>query len=122
MRAVKSKNTFPELLVRRLLHAKGYRYRLHKADLPGTPDLVFPSREKVLFIHGCFWHGHHCARGSRVPKTNTEYWTHKISRNRVREKAAKRALRAQGWKFLTVWECQLKDIEKLTQRLTRFLD
>lgn len=121
MQAVKSKNTSPELLVRRLLHARGYRYRLHRSDLPGCPDLVFPSRKKVLFIHGCFWHGHGCARGSRVPKTNTDYWTAKVARNRKRHVKVQRHLKANGWKVLTLWECELRDEAALLKRLTRFL-
>ena len=81
MRAVKSRDTKPEMCVRRLLHRMGYRYRLHKESLAGKPDIVFPSRRRVIFVHGCFWHGHDCKRGNRIPATNTEYWTKKISRN-----------------------------------------
>jgi DNA mismatch endonuclease (patch repair protein) len=121
MRAVKSKDTAPELLVRRLLHSKGYRYRLHRSDLPGCPDLVFPSRKKVLLIHGCFWHGHDCARGSRVPKTNTDYWTKKVARNRARDVRSREQIEAAGWKVLTVWECEIKDSHRLSKRLSRFL-
>lgn len=120
MRAVKSK-TLPELFVRRLLHARGYRYRLHRSDLPGNPDLVFPSRKKVLFVHGCFWHGHDCTRGSRVPKTNTEYWTAKVARNRARDTKAEKQLSEDGWKVLAVWECELRDARKLLRLVRRFL-
>ncbi len=120
MRAVKSKDTAPEMLVRRLLHAAGFRYRLHRRDLPGCPDLAFPSRRKVIFVHGCFWHGHTCARGSREPKANSDYWRKKIAGNVQRDKRSARALRQAGWKRLIVWECQLRS-ERLLSRLTNFL-
>lgn len=122
MQAVKSKDTSPEMRVRRLLHAHGYRYRLHKKELPGSPDLVFSSRRKVVFIHGCFWHGHDCARGARVPKTNTAYWVGKVARNRARDVRARGRLEEFGWKVLTLWECELKDEAAALNRLTRFLD
>jgi DNA mismatch endonuclease (patch repair protein) len=121
MQAVKSTDTKPEWTVRRLLHAAGYRYRLHAKALPGKPDLVFPSRRRVIFVHGCFWHGHHCARGDRMPKINAAYWSAKIGRNRVRDRQHLAALRADGWKVLTVWECELRR-PSLLRRLTRFLD
>lgn len=121
MQAVKSKDSAVEMRVRRMLHAHGYRYRLHRRDLPGTPDIVFGSQKKVIFIHGCFWHGHNCARGSRVPKTNTAYWKNKISRNIARDAATRRRLKAIGWKASIIWECQLKDEDRVFQRLTRFL-
>jgi DNA mismatch endonuclease (patch repair protein) len=121
MQAVKSKNTAVEMRVRRLLHAQGYRYRLHRRDLPGCPDLVFGSRRKVIFIHGCFWHGHQCARGNRVPKTNTDYWTAKISRNCARDAATRERLKGLGWKVSVVWECELKDEDRVLRRLTQFL-
>jgi len=110
MAAVKSKNTKPEMRVRRLAHAMGYRFRLHRKDLPGSPDVVFASRRKVIFVHGCFWHGHDCARGARQPKTNAEYWRAKISRNAARDHANQEALAALGWEVLTLWECALKSI------------
>lgn len=122
MQAVRSKNTRPELLVRRLLHANGYRYRLHSKKLPGCPDLVFPGRKKVLFIHGCWWHGHDCQRGSRVPKTNVVYWTKKVIRNRNRDADSRKHLEAQGWKVLAIWECQLNDESSVLMQLVRFLD
>lgn len=120
MRRVKSKDTKPELAVRRLLHAAGYRYRLHRKDLPGKPDLVFPGRRKAVFVHGCFWHGHDCRRGARQPKTNAEYWRAKIARNIDRDARTRAALGAAGWRSLVVWECELKD-EALLQRLENFL-
>ena len=122
MQAVRSKNTRPELLVRRLLYANGYRYRLHSKKLPGCPDLVFPGRKKVLFIHGCWWHGHDCQRGSRVPKTNVVYWTKKVIRNRNRDADSRKQLEAQGWKVLTLWECELNDGTSALLQLARFLD
>lgn len=122
MQAVKSKDTTPELVVRRLLHARGYRYRLHNDALPGCPDLVFPSKRKIIFIHGCFWHGHNCQRGSRVPKTNTEYWTSKVARNRARDLIARQELQLRGWKILYVWECELRDSAAILKRLSKFLN
>lgn len=122
MQAVRSKNTRPELLVRRLLHANGYRYRLHSKKLPGCPDLVFPGRKKVLFIHGCWWHGHDCQRGSRVPKTNVVYWTKKVVRNRNRDADSRKQLEAEGWKVLAIWECQLNDESSVLMQLVQFLD
>lgn len=121
MQAVKSEDTGPEWTVRRLLHAAGYRYRLHAKDLPGHPDLVFPGRRKVIFVHGCFWHGHDCARGARVPKTNTEYWTRKIARNRNRDQDTAERLKELGWEAQIVWECEIKDREILLQKLELFL-
>lgn len=122
MARVKGKDTKPELKLRRLAHAMGYRFRLHRKDLPGSPDLVFPGRRKVIFVHGCFWHGHECARGARQPKQNAEYWAAKIARNRARDAAAQEALRAQGWRVGVFWECEMKDLEALAARLKAFLD
>jgi DNA mismatch endonuclease, patch repair protein len=109
MRAIKGSNTAPELKIRTLLHRAGYRYRLHVSDLPGKPDLVFPSRRAVLFVHGCFWHGHSCKRGARQPKSNAEYWLAKIEKNRERDKRARARLISQGWSVHTIWECELND-------------
>lgn len=121
MRSVKSRNTKPELIVRRLLHRLGYRYRLHRADLPGNPDIVFASRKKVIFVHGCFWHGHSCKRGNRVPKSNTDYWQAKIKRNIERFSQQLTELAEAGWTELTLWECELKDEHSLEQKLKNFL-
>ncbi|WP_155326394.1 very short patch repair endonuclease [Desulfosarcina ovata] len=121
MRAVKSRNTKPELFVRHLIHTSGYRYRLHRKDLPGKPDLVFISRRKVIFVHGCFWHGHGCRRGSRVPKTNQNYWVDKINRNIKRDKEIKKRLNEMGWSVLVIWECQLKNLEELIETINNFL-
>ena len=123
MAAVRSKNTRPELLVRRLVHSLGYRYRLHRKDLPGKPDLVFAKRRKVIFVHGCFWHQHGCkSKSSHQPKTNVEYWRPKLERNQVRDAASLAALVAAGWGVLVLWECELKDISALERRITEFLD
>jgi DNA mismatch endonuclease (patch repair protein) len=109
MRAVRARDTGPERALRRLLHARGYRFRLHRRDLPGSPDLVFPARRAVLFLHGCFWHGHDCPRGARAPRANAAYWAAKIARNRARDAAALAALAAAGWRARVVWECALRD-------------
>jgi DNA mismatch endonuclease (patch repair protein) len=120
MRAVKGTDTSIELEVRSLLHKAGFRYRLHARDLPGKPDVVFPSRRAVLFIHGCFWHGHSCKRGARQPKTNADYWLAKIGRNRERDARIKKALTAAGWRVYTIWECELND-DKAMARLKKAL-
>jgi DNA mismatch endonuclease (patch repair protein) len=120
MRAVKGANTKPEIALRRALFARGLRYRLH-GDLPGKPDLVFPGRRAVIFVHGCFWHGHDCARGARVPKTNRAYWTQKVARNLKRDAAHAEALAALGWRSLVVWECDMKDIDKAANEAARWL-
>ena len=111
MRRVKGRDTGPELKVRRLLWSAGYRYRLHRKDLPGRPDIVLAGRRAAVFVHGCFWHGHDCPRGARAPKANAAYWSGKIDRNRVRDAAAQAALEADGWRVVTVWECAMKDPE-----------
>ena len=121
MRAVKSRDTTPELKVRRLLHSMGYRYRLHRKDLPGKPDIVFGPRHKIIFVHGCFWHGHNCKRGNRTPATNTEYWQAKIAGNVERFEGQLEQLHLTGWRTLTIWECELKDLDDLSQRLRSFL-
>jgi DNA mismatch endonuclease (patch repair protein) len=121
MRAVKSRDTGPEKAVRSLAHRMGYRFRLHRADLPGKPDLTFPGRRAVVFVHGCFWHGHNCKRGARTPKTNVEYWTTKIGRNVARDREHILALKRRGWRAFVVWECQLRDEAELRRKLRRFL-
>lgn len=118
MRAVKSRDTKPEMTVRRAAHALGYRFRLHRKDLPGSPDLVFPRLKTAVFVHGCFWHGHDCPRGARMPKTNADYWRSKIARNVARDARVRAELEALGWKTLTLWECELADAEALDARLT----
>ena len=121
MARVKGKNTTPELAVRRLLTQMGLRYRLHRADLPGKPDVAMPGRRTVVCVHGCFWHGHDCARGARMPKANNAYWQAKIGRNRERDARNRDALAEAGWKTITVWECELKVEAKLEKRLRRAL-
>jgi DNA mismatch endonuclease (patch repair protein) len=122
MAAVKSKDTAPELFVRRLVHAMGYRYRLHVRSLPGNPDLVFPRLRKVINVNGCFWHLHRCAR-CRVPSSRRRYWIAKLHRNAERDRTTRRALRRDGWRLLIVWECQTKqkNAETLRKRIARFL-
>lgn len=122
MAQVKSKGMKPEMQVRRLLHGLGYRYRLHRTDLPGKPDLVFQGRRKVIFVNGCFWHFHPGCRRVRIPATNRGYWLAKLKRNRARDERNLETLRHNGWKVLTVWECQLRDLRKTTERLIAFLD
>jgi DNA mismatch endonuclease (patch repair protein) len=122
MRAIRSKNTKPELVVRRLVHAMGFRFRLHRKDLPGSPDLVFPSRRKIIFVHGCFWHGHDCVRGARQPKTNAEYWIDKITKNHMRDNEAYRLLADAGWTPCIIWECELRDGQDLRRKIETFLD
>ncbi len=121
MRAVKGADTAPEMTVRRMAHGLGYRYRLHRKDLPGKPDLVFPKLHKVIFVHGCFWHGHDCARGARMPKSNAEYWRSKIRRNRLRDSSNITALKKQGWVAAVIWECELKRPNHVRRRLISFL-
>ncbi|MCZ2150879.1 MAG: very short patch repair endonuclease [Bryobacterales bacterium] len=121
MRAVKGADTAPELAVRRQVHGMGYRFRLHRKDLPGKPDLAFPRLHKVVFVHGCFWHGHDCARGARIPVRNREYWTRKVARNMERDTRAQAALKSLGWKILVVWECEIKDSGRMRRVLRRFL-
>lgn len=122
MARVKSKGMKPEMQVRRLLHGLGYRYRLHRADLPGRPDLVFPSRCKVVFVNGCFWHRHDGCPRVRIPATNREYWIAKLDRNHARDARNVVALVEQGWAVLTVWECQLRDLPATAERLVAFLE
>lgn len=120
MSRIRGKDTGPEMIVRRMAHALGFRFRLHRRDLPGKPDLVFPRLRSIVFVHGCFWHMHRCQRG-RVPKSNQAYWTAKRERNTKRDVRNVRALRRAGWRVLTVWECDLKDHDRLARRLERFL-
>lgn len=121
MQSVGTQNTGPEMIVRRLLHKAGYRYRLHRRSLPGTPDIVFPAKRKVIFVNGCYWHGHRCSKG-RLPKSRLDYWGPKIEKNKARDRRNVAALRRLGWKALTVWQCQTKDLDRLRARLVDFLD
>lgn len=120
MAAVRQRDTAPEMLVRRMLHRMGYRYRLHRRDLPGSPDLVFPTRKKAIFVHGCFWHGHTCPKGA-LPKTRRDFWRAKITKNQKRDARTLVQLQAIGWKAFTVWQCELADRANLECRLVRFL-
>lgn len=120
MRRIKSKDMKPEMVVRRLVHGLGYRYRLHRKDLPGKPDLVFGPRRSVIFVHGCFWHQHDC-RDGRVPSSNREYWEPKLARNVERDRKTRQELEAAGWRVLVIWECELNQLEDVGQKLRDFL-
>jgi len=121
MRRIRKSDTKPELVVRRAIHSMGFRFRLHRRDLPGTPDVVLPRHWKVIQVHGCFWHQHEGCRLARQPKSRLDYWLPKLARNTERDQAAKAALAAAGWKCLTVWECQTLSAEKLEAILKQFL-
>ena len=121
MRAVKSRDTSPELAVRALLRGFAPGYRLHRKDIPGNPDIAYVGRKQAIFVHGCFWHGHDCARGARMPKANADYWRGKIARNRARDEAHREKLGALGWRTLTIWECELKDKAALEKKLRKFV-
>ena len=122
MRSIRASNTKPELLVRSVLHRLGYRFRLHRKDLPGTPDIVLPGHRVVIFVHGCFWHGcEKCDKGTRIPKTNTEFWREKIERNRERDRQAIANLASTSWRVMIVWQCETSDVQKLASRLQVFL-
>src|SRR5258708_2551621 len=121
MSRIRKTDTRPELVVRSLAHRMGYRFRLYRRDLPGTPDLVFPSRQKVIFVHGCFWHQHACSRGRKQPKTNRDYWLPKLTRNVSRDSRVQGQLASLGWKALVVWECETGDPLMLSSRNKAFL-
>ena len=121
MAAVHSKDTRPEMAVRRIVHRLGYRYRLHLRSLPGCPDLVFPGRRKALFVHGCFWHRHPRCRYASSPKTRGKFWQSKFSSNIARDRRARRELKRMDWAVMTVWQCELKKPDELTERLNDFL-
>lgn len=123
MARIKGKNTKPEMVVRRLVHALGYRYRLHRRDLPGKPDLVFESRKAVIFVHGCFWHQHGdpMCKNSTLPKTRTEFWYNKLKGNFDRDARNQKALTELGYRILTIWECELRDPADLAKTLVDFL-
>ena len=123
MRRITGKDTQPEIAVRRVLHRMGYRFRLHRKDLPGNPDVVLPRWKTAVFVHGCFWHGHDCKKGSgtRRPKSNTAYWNAKIDRNVQRDTRHGRALRRLGWKRIVIWACETKDEQALERKLRKVL-
>lgn len=121
MSRVRQKDTAPEIVVRRVLHRSGYRFRLHRRDLPGTPDIVLPKHRTVIFVHGCFWHGHEgCSRGS-LPKTRTPFWKQKICKNKIRDAAAEAQLTNRGWIVHTIWECETRNEENLRNKLLAYL-
>lgn len=121
MAAVRSKDTTPELRVRRALHALGYRFSLHSARLPGKPDLVLRKFRTAIFIHGCFWHGHGCRKGRR-PKTNRSFWTAKVETNRRRDRRVRNRLRKDGWRVITVWQCQTRALDKVVDKIASLLE
>lgn len=121
MRAIRKTDTKPEIAVRRLLHASGFRFRLYRKDLPGNPDIVLPRHRSIIFVHGCFWHQHTGCRHAKLPKTRTEYWLPKLARNVERDARASALLTDRGWRVHVVWECELDDTPALRDRLTRFL-
>lgn len=121
MSRVRSRDTKPEMRVRRLLHAMGCRYRLHAKDLPGRPDIVFRSRRKVIFVHGCFWHDHECKQGRRLPRTRTQFWKDKKAANKKRDHVVTESLETDGWRIMVVWECETRD-DTLADRLQTFLE
>jgi DNA mismatch endonuclease, patch repair protein len=121
MAAVHSKDTEPEMLVRKIVHRLGYRYRLHRKDLPGKPDIVFPGRRKVIFVHGCFWHRHSNCKYASSPKSRIEYWQAKFDANVARDERNRQELDKAGWKILTLWQCELKNPDELAVQLNEFL-
>ncbi len=121
MSAIRGAHTKPEMIVRSLAHRLGYRFRLHRRDLPGKPDLVFPAQRKVIFVHGCFWHMHDCKYGRVTPATNAEFWRNKRMSNVERDGRHLKSLRQDGWRVLVVWECETREPEKLAKKLDRFL-
>ena len=121
MSRIRGKDTKPEIVVRCLVHRMGYRFRLHRRDLPGTPDIVLPCHRKIIFVHGCFWHMHRCRYGLVVPRTNAEFWQAKRLGNVERDRRNIRKLRESGWTVLVVWECQTRDLSKLLEKLESFL-
>lgn len=121
MQSVKSKNTGPEMKVRRVLHAMGYRFRLHRKDLPGKPDIVLPKHRKAIFVHGCFWHSHGCSKG-QLPKSRLDYWLPKLERNAARDREKVEELETLGWKVLVIWQCEIQDADALRKRLGTFVD
>ncbi|MDH4162907.1 MAG: DNA mismatch endonuclease Vsr [Nitrospirota bacterium] len=124
MSLIKGRDTKPELIVRRLIFSLGYRYRLHRRDLPGKPDIAFPSKSKAIFIHGCFWHRHRRAscKLARLPKSKLDFWLPKLSSNELRDKTKQTALRRLGWKVLVIWECELANVNKLINKIVDFLN
>jgi DNA mismatch endonuclease (patch repair protein) len=121
MSSVRTKHTGPEVVVRKLLHSLGYRYSLHRSDLPGKPDLAFPARRKAIFVHGCYWHGHGC-RWGKLPKSKLDYWAPKIAANRARDVKKRAELKRAGWRTMVVWQCQLRKLAAAEAKMRAFLD
>ena len=121
MSLIRSTNTNPEMIIRSLVHQRGYRYTLHKRNLPGQPDIVLPRHRKIIFVHGCFWHMHQCRYGKVIPKTHNKYWQAKRQGNVARDRKNIKELKARGWKILVVWECQTRNLPKLSAKLKTFL-
>lgn len=123
MRRIRSKNTKPEMIIRQLIHSMGYRYRLHRKDLPGKPDLVFPSRKAVIFVHGCFWHQHSdpACQDAHTPKSNQDYWVSKLNMNIARDKTHYEALNSLGWRVLVIWECEIQNNKDIVQKIEEYL-
>lgn len=120
MAKVKGQNTMPEMIVRSMIHRMGFRFSLHRKDLPGKPDIVLPKHRKIVLVHGCFWHGHvHCKK-AMIPKSNVEFWTNKIETNRKRDRKVIYELRKSGWRVLVIWQCEIRRLDKLTAKLQRF--
>lgn len=121
MSRIGSKNTKPEIIVRKVLHGLGYRFRLHRKDLPGKPDIVLPKHNAAIFVHGCFWHGHTCKKGQNRPATNKEFWHAKLNRNIERDRENVLQLKKMGWKVLTIWECEAKNTSRLIKIISKSL-
>ncbi|HEX9960499.1 MAG TPA: very short patch repair endonuclease [Pyrinomonadaceae bacterium] len=121
MTAIKSRHTKPEIIVRSIVHRLGFRFRLHEPKLQGKPDIVLPRHRKIVLVHGCFWHMHDCKRGNVTPKSNTDYWQTKRFRNVERDKTNLNVYKKEGWKVLTIWECEIKDLNKVERKLIKFL-
>jgi DNA mismatch endonuclease (patch repair protein) len=121
MRRIRSKGMLPELAVRSMVHRMGFRFRLHRKDLPGKPDLVFVSRRKVILVHGCFWHSHKACKTAHMPKSNLAYWGPKLERNQARDARNIEALSAAGWKSLIIWECETREVKSVARRIRAFL-
>jgi DNA mismatch endonuclease (patch repair protein) len=123
MKKISGKNTYPEMVVRKMLHRMGYRYRLHRTDLPGKPDIVLPKYKKIILIHGCFWHGHEGCKRSKLPDTNRDFWRKKISKNMERDRYVIEELKRLGWSVLTIWNCEIrnKNLKKLEEKLEGFI-
>ena len=122
MRQIRSKDTKPEIAVRKLIHSMGYRYRLHSRNLPGKPDMVFSGRRKVIFVHGCFWHQHKSCISGRIPKSRVDYWRPKLTKNRKRDKTNQKRLKDFGWDCLVIWECEIQDTKKIAKLVRSFLN